>query len=92
MTVPGVVALLVAVAAVEGAASRCGRRSLVTGRRRHAVSAAGLDVLSAALTPERERELEQRRSDKVRRHDQPDGAPPGGIHVDLASRVARVRR
>jgi hypothetical protein len=92
MTLPGLVVLLVAVAVLERAASARGRRGVVTRRRRPAVSAAGLDVLSTALMPEKERELEQRQRDTVRRQEATDGAPPHGVSVDLTSGVARVRR
>jgi hypothetical protein len=92
MTLPGLVVLLVVVALLERAASARGSRGPVTRRHRPAVSAASLDVLSMALLPEKERELEQRHLDRVRRQDATDGAPPHGVSVDLTSGVARVRR
>ena len=80
MTLPGLVVLLVVVALLERAASARGR-PLVTRRHRPAVSAAGLDVLSVALLPEKEREL-------------PAAAPRPGVSSgrDRRSAAARSQR
>jgi len=51
LTLPGLVILLVVVATAEHLWSRAGRRSLLLRRQRHALSAGGLDVFSAALVP-----------------------------------------
>ena len=58
LTLPGLVILLVVLAAVEHAWSRVGRRSPLHGRERHALSASGLDVFSAALDPGRNVDLD----------------------------------
>ena len=71
LTLPGVVLLLVVVAAAEQAWSRLGRR----GRRR--ASASGMDV-SAVVDPGRVIDLEEQLSRAVIRQDVRDGAPPWG--------------
>ncbi len=76
LTLPGLVILLVALAAVEHAWSRVGRRSPLHRRHRHALSAGGLDVFSAALVPGRTADLEQQLAREVRRDVVDDGAPP----------------
>lgn len=58
LTLPGQVVLLVVVAALEHAWSRAGRRSPLLHRRRHALSAGGLDVFYAALVPGRDVDLD----------------------------------
>ena len=87
LTLPGLVVLLVVVATVEHAWSRLGRRSPLHGRRRHALSAGGMDVFSAALFPGKAVDLEQQRVRETMRDDVEDGAPPYG-RIDLAAGVA----
>ncbi|MFW3172050.1 DUF6191 domain-containing protein [Geodermatophilus sp. CPCC 206100] len=87
LTLPGLVLLLVGVAVAEQGWSRLGRRSPVTRRERHALSAGGLDVFSAALAPGRAADLEQQRIQETKRDDVEDGAPPAST-VDLAGGVA----
>jgi hypothetical protein len=87
LTLPGLVLLLVVVAVVEQLAARLGRRSVLTRRRRHALSAGGLDVFSAALAPGRAVDLEQQRTRELRRDDVDDGAPPRE-RIDLDGGVA----
>jgi hypothetical protein len=87
LTLPGVVLLLLAVAVAEQAWSRLGRRSRFSGRRRHALSASGMDVFSAAVDPGRAVDLEEQRSRAVTREDIRDGAPPWA-RIDLASGTA----
>ena len=84
LTLPGVVLLLVAVAAAEQAWSRLGRR---TPSHRSPASASGMDVFSAVLDPGRAADLEEQRSRAVTRQDVRDGAPPCG-RIDLASGTA----
>ena len=86
LTLPGLVVLLVAVATVEHAWSRPGRRSPLHGRRRAALSAGGMDVFSAALSPGRAVDLEQQRVREMTRDDVDDGAPPYA-RIDLDSGV-----
>ena len=87
LTLPGLVILLVVVATAEHLWSRAGRRSRLIGRQRHALSAGGLDVFSAALVPGRDVDLEQQRAREIRRDDVEDGAPAYG-RIDLTSGVA----
>ena len=87
ITLPGLVILLVVLAAVEHAWSRLGRRSPLHRRARHALSAGGMDVFSAALFPGKAIDLEQQRVREMTREDVDDGAPPYG-RVDLDSGVA----
>jgi hypothetical protein len=87
LTLPGLVLLLVVLGVAESVWARLGRRSPVTRRDRHALSAGGLDVFSAALAPGREADLEQRRVQQTRRYDVEDGAPPRS-RVDLDAGVA----
>ena len=89
LTLPGLVVLLVVVATVEHAWSRFGRRSPVYRRQRHALSAGGMDVFSAALFPGKAIDLEQQRVREMTRDDVDDGAPPYG-RIDLDSGVAHL--
>lgn len=82
LTLPGLVVLLVVPAALEHAWSRLGRPSPLRRRARHAVSAGGLDVFSAALFPGKARDLEQQRVRELRRDDVADGAPRNRIDLD----------
>jgi hypothetical protein len=91
LTLPGLVLLLVGLAVGEAVWARLGRRSPVTRRSRHALSAGGLDVFSAALVPGRDVDLEQQRAREIRRDDVEDGAPPYG-RIDLDSGVAWLDR
>jgi hypothetical protein len=87
LTLPGLVVLLVAVAAVEQLWSRFGRASPLYRRDRHALSAGGMDVFSAALFPGKAIDLEEQRVREMTRDDVADGAPPYG-RIDLDSGVA----
>jgi hypothetical protein len=87
LTLPGLVILLVVLAAVEHAWSREGRRSPLHRRRRHALSAGGLDVFSAALVPGRTADLEAQLAREVRRDVVADGAPPF-TRIDLTGGIA----
>ena len=78
------VGAMVAVATIEHLWSRLGRRSPVYRRERHALSAGGMDVFSAALFPGKAVDLEQQRVREMTRDDVDDGAPPYG-RIDLAS-------
>ena len=91
LTLPGLVVLLVAVAAAEHVWSRLGRRSPLHRRRRHALSAGGMDVFSAALFPGKAIDLEQQRVRELTRDDVENGAPPN-TRIDLDSGVAYVDR
>jgi hypothetical protein len=87
LTLPGLVVLLVVLATVEHAWSRLGLRSPLHRRARHAPSAGGIDVFSAALFPGKAVDLEEQRVREMRRDDVEDGAPPRG-RIDLDSGIA----
>src|SRR3954453_7294507 len=89
LTLPGLVLLLVVLAGVEQLAARLGPRSPLARTRRHALSAGGLDVFSAALAPGRAVDLEQQRTRELRRDDLGDGAPPRE-RIDLDGGVAHL--
>ena len=89
MTLPGLVVLLVAVATAEHLWSRFGRRSPLYRRERHALSAGGMDVFSAALFPGKAVDLEAQRGREMTRDDVDDGAPPFG-RLDLDSGVIHL--
>ena len=91
LTLPGLVVLLVVVATVEHAWSRLGRRSPLHRTERHALSAGGMDVFSAALFPGKAVDLEQQRVREMTRDDVEDGAPPYD-RIDLDSGVAYLDR
>jgi hypothetical protein len=90
-TLPGLVMLLVVLAVVEHVWSRLGRRSPLHGRSRHALTAGGMDVFSAALFPGKALDLEEQRVREIRRDDVEDAAPPF-TRIDLAGGVAYVER
>jgi hypothetical protein len=87
MTIPGLVCLLVALAAVERLGRRAGQRSRLPWRRGEggadlAVSAVALDVFGTAFQPGREQEIAQRHSQSLLRTDDAQGGPPRS-RVDL---------
>lgn len=75
MTLPGLVVLLVLLALVEQLASRRGRRGLFSPRARAGLSAAGIDVLSAAVSPGHALHREQQRVEQHLRDDEGDREP-----------------
>ena len=90
LTLPGLVILLVAVAAVERFGRWLGRDWLPWRRGRPLVSAAGFDELAATLYAGKRIELEQRRAELVLCVDQHDAAPPHG-RLELCNGVATYR-
>jgi hypothetical protein len=91
LTLPGLAVLLVVVATAEHLWSRVGRRSPLYRRERHALSAGGMDVFSAALFPGKAVDLEQQRVRELTRDDVENGAPPN-TRIDLDSGVVYVDR
>jgi hypothetical protein len=89
LTLPGLVLLLVGVAVGEHLWSRLGRRSPLYRRNRHALSAGGMDVFSAALFPGKALDLEEQRVREMTRDDVQDGAPPN-TRIDLDSGIAWI--
>lgn len=90
LTLPGLVLLLLAVAAVDHVLLRLGRRGPVPWRRDTPVSSTGFELLHAALSPGKAEELAQRHSQELVRDEDEDGAPPRS-RVDLDAGVARLR-
>ena len=89
LTIPGLAVLLVVLAVVERVASGLRRASPLHGERRHALSAAGADVLSTALEPGRAVDVDQRLASELMREDETDGAPPRS-RIDLDAGVAHL--
>ena len=90
LTLPGLVILLIMLALVEHACSRRGRRTLLSARPRPGLSASGLDVFAAAVSPGKATELEQRRVEEQLREEEHDGAPPLS-RIDFQRRIAYLR-
>lgn len=91
LTLPGLVLMLLALAAVDLTLLRLRGRGLVPWRRDRQVSSTGFDLLHAALSPGKQAELDQRRTVELVREEEDDGAPPRST-VDLAGGTARLRR
>ncbi len=90
MTLPGLVLLLLALAAVDQLLLRARGRGVVPWRRDSQVSSTGFDLLHAALSPGKADQLAQRRTEELVRDDEEDGAPPRRA-IDLDAGVARLR-
>ena len=90
LTLPGLVLMLLALAAVDLTLLRLRGRGVVPWRRDRQVSSTGFDLLHAALSPGKQAELDQRRTVELVRDDEDDGAPPRST-VDLAGGTARLR-
>ena len=90
MTLPGLVLLLLAVAAVDQLLLRTRGRGIVPRRDNTPVSSTGFDLLHAALSPGKADELAQRQTVELVRDDEDDGAPPRS-RVDLDAGIARLR-
>ena len=90
LTLPGLAILLVVLAVVERTCSQRRRRSLVSARPRPGLSAGGLDVLAAAVSPGKANELAQRRVEEQLHEDEHDGAPPRSV-INFDSRIAYLR-
>ncbi|GAB1508322.1 DUF6191 domain-containing protein [Actinophytocola sp. KF-1] len=85
MSLPGLVFLLVLVAALERFGLWAGNRSWLPWRRKRAgtpVSAAGFEELDAFMGAGKRHELDQRNHSLMMRQDEDDGAPPA-MEVDL---------
>jgi len=89
MTLPGLVLVLLAVAAADQLALRVRGHGLVPWRRDTRVSSTGFDLLHAALSPGKQDELDQRRTEELVRDDAEDGAPPRS-RIDLERGVAHL--
>lgn len=85
MSLPGLVFLLVLLAALERFGLWAGNRSWLPWRRKHEgtpVSAAGFEELDAFMGAGKRHELDQRNHSLMMREDEDDGAPPA-MKVDL---------
>jgi hypothetical protein len=82
LTLPGLVVLLVALAALERFGLWIGRSWLPWRRNRPTISATGFDELTACFYAGKRLELEQRRSELVLRPDQHGTAPSHGIDLE----------
>ena len=90
LTLPGLVLLLLAVAALDQLMLRLRGRGLVRWRRDTQVSSTGFDLLHAALSPGKADELAQRHTQELVRDDEGEGAPPRS-RVDLDGGTASLR-
>jgi uncharacterized protein DUF6191 len=87
MSLPGLVCLLVALAAVE----RLGRWTLPWRRGRGTpLSAAGIDEVTALFYATKHHELQQRRTELVLRDDQGDGDRPFRFDLDRDGAPAAI--
>ncbi|HEY0498133.1 MAG TPA: DUF6191 domain-containing protein [Kutzneria sp.] len=96
MSLPGLVLLLVALAALERLGLWAGRASWLPWRRGRGgppVSAAGFDEIGAAFYGSKRMELEHRQSQSMLREEEADGAPPNRIDLDSGNvRLSRRPR
>jgi hypothetical protein len=93
MSLPGLVVLLVVLAALERFGLWASDRSWLPWRRKRAgtpVSAAGFEELDAFFVSGKRHELDQRNHSLMMREDEEDGAPPL-LRVDLNGRRIVLR-
>lgn len=90
LTLPGLVVLLIGLAALERFGLWAGRSLLPWRRDRPVVAAAGFDELTATFYAGKRIELDQRATELVLRDDQHDGAPPRTPRVELGDGLAYV--
>jgi hypothetical protein len=90
LTLPGLVVLLVAVAFADHVLLRARGHGLVPWRRDTPASSTGFEMLHAALSPGKQDELDQRRTEELARDEDDEGAPPRS-RVDLDAGVAYLR-
>ena len=85
MSLPGLVVLLVALAALERMGLWATRASWLPWRRKRTgppVSATTFDEFGAAFYGSKRMEIEHRQSQSMLRDDEADGAPPNRIDLD----------
>jgi Family of unknown function (DUF6191) len=93
LTLPGLVLLLLAVAALDQVMLRLRGRGLVRWRRDTQVSSTGFDLLHAALSPGKADELAQRHTQELVRDDEGEGAPPRSrVDLDVGTATLRLPR
>lgn len=84
MSIPGLVVLLVVLAALERFGLWAGRRSWLPGRAnrtRTSISGTGIEELGAFFDGGKRAELEQRKSELVLPESQTSGDPPAGPFI-----------
>jgi hypothetical protein len=90
MTLPGLVLLLLALAAVDQLLLRLRGRGLMSWRAGAQVGSTGFELLHASLSPGKADELAQRRTEELVRMDDDSAAPPRS-RIDLVAGVAHIR-
>jgi hypothetical protein len=90
LTLPGLVLLLLAVAAIDQLFLRIRGRGLMSWRKDAQVSSTGFEMLHATLSPGKADELAQRRTEEVIRDDDERAAPPSS-RIDFVTGVAHIR-
>ncbi|MET9554467.1 DUF6191 domain-containing protein [Streptomyces sp. NPDC006645] len=94
VTLPGLVIVLTVLAFVDQLLLRAGRAGVLPWRnsvRQGQVSTTGFEMLHASFSPGKQSELKERRSARLMRDDEEDGAPPNRTMVDLDGGTAVVR-
>jgi Family of unknown function (DUF6191) len=84
----GMLVILITVQLIRG--KKRERKGLPVPHRTAAVN--GLEHLLVLLTPAKRIELEYRATERERRDDNHDGAPPNSVTIDLDKGVARIRK
>jgi hypothetical protein len=90
LTLPGLVLMLLLVAAVDQVVLRVRGRGLLSWRGDAQVSSTGFELLHAALSPGKADELAQRHTQELVRDDEAGAAPPRS-RIDFGRGVAYVR-
>jgi hypothetical protein len=91
LTLPGLVLVLLVVAAIDQLLLRIRGRGLMSWREDAQVSSTGFEMLHATLSPGKADELAQRRTEDVIRDDDERAAPPRS-RIDFVTGVAHIRR
>jgi uncharacterized protein DUF6191 len=94
VSIPGLVVLLVVVAAVDRMGLAAGRRLRLPWRTDEAgrpMAAPGIDELQAFFYATKRYELDQRRTSLMLRDEAGDGAPPVTVDLDTGTAVVRGR-
>ena len=92
-SVPGLVILLITVAAIDRMGLAANARFRLPWRKpedRRPVASSGVDELQALFTPTKRYELDERRTSLILRDEEGDGAPPR-TKIDLDEGTAIIR-
>ena len=90
LTLPGLVLVLLGLAAVDHVALRLHGHGIVPWRSDRAVASTGFDLLHAALSPGKATSSTSGSTVELVRDEEGEGAPPRS-RVDLAGGVAQLR-